>query len=115
MTASTATGIVASSVDIPAIVLVVGGVITALTAVGAGWAVFRTAAIRASQSTIIEANAELRRANDDLRKEIAEERLKSAELAGRLSVFVDGLADRIVLAVTEAWRRTHPSEGGSRA
>lgn len=107
------TGVVATSVDVPATLLVIGGVITTLTALGAAWAVFRTAAIRASQATIIEANAELRRANDDLRHEVALEKEKRAELAGQLSVFVDGLADRIVLAVTEAWRHTHPYEGGS--
>lgn len=107
-----ASTVIASTVDVPAIMLVIGAVITALTAVGAGWAVFRTAAIRASMTTIIEANAELRLANEDLRHEVALEKEKRAELAGQLSVFVDGLADRIVGAVTEAWRRTYPNDPG---
>jgi len=107
-----ATAVLAATVDVPAMVLAAGGLVTVLTAVGAGWAVFRTAAIRASMTTIIQANAELRLANEDLHHEVALEKEKRAELAGQLSVFVDGLADRIVGAVTEAWRRTHPNETG---
>jgi regulator of replication initiation timing len=101
----------AATVDLPAAIVVCSGVVTALAALGAAVAIFRQAAIKASLSTIIEANAELRKANDDLRAELATEKEKRAVLEGRMSIFVDEFADRIVVAVMETWRRTHPTLG----
>jgi hypothetical protein len=111
----------AAQVNVPTIMLVIGGVVTTIAALGAAVAIFRQAAIKASLTTIIEANAELRKANDDLRRaaddveralrtELQSERVKRAELEGRLSVFIDQFAERIVEAVMRTWRDTHPKE-----
>lgn len=89
---------------VAAVALVLGIV----TTIAAAWAVARSVAVRASLDTIVEANAELRCANEDLRDQLGEEKLKRAELEGRLAVFVDTFAERIVSAVVETWRRTHP-------
>jgi uncharacterized NAD(P)/FAD-binding protein YdhS len=110
----------AAQVNVPTIMLVIGGVVTTVAALGAAVAIFRQAAIKASLTTIIEANAELRKANDDLRRanddvrtELQSERVKRAELEGRLSVFIDQFAERIVEAVMRTWRDTHPKESTS--
>lgn len=105
---------VAATVDLPVLVVASGGVVTLIAALGAAVAIFRQAAIKASLSTIIETNAELRRANDDLRQELAAEKERRAVLEGRMSIFVVEFADRIVSAVMETWHRTHlPTEGAN--
>ncbi len=101
----------AATIDLPVVIVACGGVVTMIAALGAAVAIFRQAAIKASLSTIIEANAELRKANDDLRVELSAEKEKRAVLEGRMSIFVDEFADRIVVAVMETWRRTHPVLG----
>lgn len=104
--------ILGATVDMPVAVAVVAGLISILTAIGGAWVVVRQSAIKTSLSTIIEANAELRRANDDLRRELAEEKVRRGEIEGKLSVFVDEFASRIVEAVVQAWQRTHPESLG---
>ena len=101
----------AATIDLPVAIVACGGVVTLIAALGAAVAIFRQSAIKVSLSTIIETNAELRRANDDLRAELAAEKEKRAVLEGRMSIFVDEFADRIVVAVMETWRRTHPTLG----
>lgn len=107
--------IFSSSIDVPAWVAVVAVVFGVATTAGSAWAVSRSAAVKSSLETIIETNAELRHANDDLRHELADEKLKRAELEGRLAIFVDTFAERIVSAVVETWRRTHPLGQGPTA
>lgn len=96
-----------ASVEIPNWIAVVGGLLAIAATCGAGVAIFRQASIKASLGMIIEANEGLRSTNADLRAELALEKVKRAESDGRLSVFIDGLAERIIGAIVEAWERTH--------
>jgi hypothetical protein len=99
--------LLAATVELPTTLAVIGGLVTVVTAAGAAWAIARQAAITASLDTIIQANNELRKTNADLRAELVDERVKRAEMEGRLTVFVDQFAERIVSAVVETWHRTH--------
>lgn len=90
---------------------IAGGIIGLIVAAALGVAIWRQKAIKQSLQMIVEANEGLRTANADLRTELAAEKVKRADLEGRLAVFVDGLAERIVSAVVEAWNRTHPQPG----
>lgn len=97
-----------ATVDLPAWLFAIATVFGLAGTLGSAWAVARQKAITASLDTITTANEELRRANADLHQQLAHERERRAELEGKVSIFVDEFADRIVLAVMETWRRTHP-------
>lgn len=100
--------VLATSVDLPVMVVVAGGVVGLLASIGAAWAIVRMAAIKASLDTIIDANAELRRTNDDLRAELKVERKLRADSDARTATVVDDLAERLVRAVSD-WLERHPS------
>lgn len=114
-----------TSVNLPAWLAGIALFLTLTATVGAAYAVARQSAVKSSLDTITLANAELRKANEDLRQshadevahfraELSEEKQKRAELEGRLAVFVEEFAERIIAAVSESWRRTHiPEEGTS--
>lgn len=97
--------LVATTVDLPVAVVVAGGLVGLLTSLGAAWAIVRMAAIKASLDTIIDANAELRRTNDDLRAELKAERRRVTDSEHRTSVVVDQLAARLVDAVADYLQR----------
>lgn len=94
--------------DIPSWLGILATIIGIAGGVGAAVAVFRQQAIKASLATIIEANAELREANKDLRQELEAERQKRAALEGKLDLFTDHFAQQIVSAVIETVRQTSP-------
>ena len=109
-----------TTVDLPAWLAVVGAVLTLAATGGTAWQIARSKSIEATLNTLTIANAELRKANDDLRlerdddrtkfsAELAAEREKRAELEGRMSLLLDGMAERIVGAVADAWARAHPN------
>ena len=109
-----------TTVDLPAWLAVVGAMLTLAATGGTAWQIARSKSIEATLNTLTIANAELRKANDDLRlerdddrtrftAELAAEREKRAELEGRMSLLLDGMAERIVCAVADAWARAHPT------
>ena len=99
----------ASNIDIPGwvalISLLVGGATTVVVVIMYG----RQRATRMSLADIIATNGELRRDRDDLRRELAEVRLKHvaevAELRGQLNAMTGHLAEDIIKAVAEAVAR----------
>ncbi len=93
--------LVAATIDLPVVVVVAGGIVGLLTSLGAAWAIVRMAAIKASLDTIIDANAELRRTNDDLRAELVAAKQRTVDSEHRTTVLVEELAARLVEAVTE--------------
>lgn len=95
------------AVTIPGWLAATAALLAVATTVAAGWAVSRSAAVKESLATIIEANEELRRANADLRAEVQAEKERRAQLEGRLDVLVSGLAERIISATADAWQRAH--------
>lgn len=99
--------------NVPVVVGVVVAAIGAIGAVAAAVAVWRQYAIKASLATIIEANAELRLANDDLRRELNDERQERAKLEGKLEVFTTHFAQQIldvVIRTVETTRTTFTSQ-----
>ncbi len=113
-----------TTVNLPTWLAGIALFLTLTATVGAAYAVARQSAVKSSLDMITLANAELRKNNDDLRQahadelaavraELSEEKQRRAELEGRLAVFVEEFAERIVNAVSESWRRTHvsPKEG----
>lgn len=108
------------SIDVPALVLIIGAVFSAVTVVVAGIMVGRqraqqsaVAELQASLRTFIATNDELRKVNEDQRSEharerkkwqdeLAAEREKRAKLEGRLDAVTSHLAAQIVAAVAAA-------------
>jgi hypothetical protein len=90
----------ATTFDVPTWLGVVVTIFGVVGTVGAAVAVIRQYAIKASLATIIEANAELRKANDDLRLELNAERQARANLEGKLEVFTQHFAQQIIDVVT---------------
>lgn len=107
--------ILASPTVVPGWAIAIGGFLTVIATVAAAYAVSRSATLRASMTTTTEANAEMRLIIADLRAEVATEKEKRAQLEGRIDVLTSGLAERIVAAVADNWRRAHtgpnPQEG----
>jgi regulator of replication initiation timing len=100
--------IVAASVNVPSIIAVIIAILGGVGTIAAAVTVVRQQAIKASLATIIEANAELRKANDDLRTELAEERQERAKLEGKIEVFTTHFAQQIldvVIRTVEATNR----------
>jgi hypothetical protein len=95
-----------TSFDIPTWVAIIVAVLGIVGTVAAAVAVFRQVAIKASLATIIEANAELRKSNDDLRRDLADERLARANLEGKLEVFTTHFAQQIIDIVTKTVQTT---------
>lgn len=95
----------AGDVLVPGYVAAIVALLGLAGLIGGAWAVARQAAIRSSLSTIIEANAELRTANEDLRRELSAEREARAELAGRLDAVTTHLAEQLVEAVVRTVER----------
>jgi hypothetical protein len=91
-----------ATIEVPGWVAVIGAVLGTVAFLAAAIAVARQAAIRESLATIIEANAELRRANDDLHRELATERERRAALEGRLEFITGQFAEQLVNAVVAA-------------
>jgi regulator of replication initiation timing len=91
-----------ATIDLPAWLALVGSFIGIVSAIAAAIAVARQAAIKVSLATIVEANAELRKANDDLRHELTAAKLETAQLKGRLDAVTSHLADQILSAVAVA-------------
>lgn len=73
----------------------------------------RQKAIRLSLASFVEANGELRQANNDLRTELANQKLvharEVAELKGRLDAVTSHMADQIVNTVAAALARMAPT------
>ena len=92
--------IAASNLEVSAWVAAVGASLGVVGTIAASVAVWRQVAIKASLATIIEANAELRRANDDLRLQLDTERQARATLEGKLEVFTSHFAQQIIDVVT---------------
>lgn len=84
------------------VLTIVGALFTAIAVIGAAYAVWRAANVKASLDLLITVNDELRKSNDDLREELAVEREKRATLEGKLDALTSDLADRIVRAVLAA-------------
>lgn len=91
----------------------VGLGLTALSVIAGGWAVSRAASIKQTLDTVILGNDELRKVNDDLRHELAAEKLQRvddkaqaraeiARLEGKLQVITAQLGDQIAQAVVRA-------------
>lgn len=92
--------IAASTVEISAWVALPMAVLGMVATVAAAFAVWRQVAIKASLLMIVEANAELRKANDDLRLQLDTERQARATLEGKLEVFTSHFAQQIIDVVT---------------
>ena len=92
--------IAASNLEVSAWVASLGASLGVVGTIAASVAVWRQVAIKASLATIIEANAELRRANDDLRLQLDTERQARATLEGKLEVFTSHFAQQIIDVVT---------------
>jgi len=105
--------VLASGVTIPGWLAVFAATLAVVTTVAAGWAVARSAAVKESLTTIIDANEELRHANADLRDELTQEKERRAQLEGRLDVLMSGLAERIIAAVVDTWHRSQAAAGRS--
>ena len=96
-----------TSVDFPAWAAIIVVVLGIVGTVGSAIAVFRQAAIkstleaqRLSMELIVTANAELRKAYDDQKKELDNERVARATLEGKLEVFTTHFAQQIIDIVT---------------
>lgn len=96
-----------TSVDFPAWAAIIVVVLGIVGTVGSAIAVFRQAAIkstleaqRLSMELIVAANAELRKAYDDQKKELDAERVARATLEGKLEVFTTHFAQQIIDIVT---------------
>ena len=96
-----------TSVDFPAWAAIIVVVLGIVGTVGSAIAVFRQAAIkstleaqRLSMELIVTANAELRKAYDDQKKELDAERVARATLEGKLEVFTTHFAQQIIEIVT---------------
>lgn len=96
-----------TSVDFPAWAAIIVVVLGIVGTVGSAIAVFRQAAIkstleaqRLSMELIVTANAELRKAYDDQKKELDAERVARATLEGKLEVFTTHFAQQIIDIVT---------------
>jgi len=87
--------------------------LTALSVIAGGWAVSRATSIKQTLDTVILGNDELRKVNDDLRHELADEKLlrvedkaqaraEIARLEGKLQVLTAQLGDQIAAAVVRA-------------
>jgi hypothetical protein len=98
---------------------VIGMALTGLSVVAGGWAVSRAASIKQTLDTVILGNNELRRVNDDLRAELAHERLQRVEdkaqaraeiarLEGQLQVLTGHMGDTIAAAVVHAMSNRSP-------
>lgn len=90
----------ASNLEVSTWVAVFVAFLGVVGTIAASVAVWRQVAIKASLATIIEANAELRRANDDLRLQLDTERQARATLEGKLEVFTSHFAQQIIDVVT---------------
>lgn len=90
----------ASTLEVSAWVGLPIAVLGMVATVAAAVAVWRQVAIKASLATIIEANGELRRANEDLRVQLDTERQARATLEGKLEVFTSHFAQQIIDVVT---------------
>ncbi len=89
-------------IDVPAWVAVIGFVLGTVGTIAASVAVARQQAIKASLATIIQANEELRKANQDLKNELQTEREERVKLESRLELVTGSLANQIVTAVANA-------------
>jgi len=103
-------------VNIPGFVAALLAILGFVGTVAAAIAVIRQKGIEQSQQTmersldvLSKANAELRLANDDLHKELQTERLERAKLEGKLEVFTDSFAQKILDAVIETIKRVQPN------
>ena len=99
-------GLLAQSVDVPLGIAIVVGVLGLIGTVAAAVAVARQYAIKASLATIIEANAELRLTNIDLKARLDEEAQKRAHLSGQMDILTSHFAEQIVEAVVRTVERT---------
>ncbi len=95
-------------VNVPAAIAVLVAVLGAIGSVAAAVAVWRQQGIKSSLDVLSKANAELRLANADLHAELANERLERSKLEGKLEVFTDHFAQRILDAVIETIKRMQP-------
>ena len=90
------------------VLAVVGTILTLVAVVAAAVAVWRSTAIRAILDTFRLSNEELRESNNELRRELADEREKRAILEGKVEALTSELADQIVAAVMRAMRQRDP-------
>lgn len=104
-----------TSVDVPGWLAILVVILGAIGTVGAAVAVSRSASLKASMDAqsasmelIIAANAELRHVNEDMRKDLEQERRSRANLEGKLEVFTSHFADRIVDAVITTIKTAGP-------
>lgn len=102
-----------TSVDFPAWAAIIVVVLGVVGTIGSAVAVFRQAAIkstleaqRLSMELIVTANAELRKAYDDQKKELDAERVARATLEGKLEVFTTHFAQQIIDIVTRTMMAT---------
>lgn len=98
----------ATTIDVPAWVAIVGTTILILSTVIGGVVAARQVAIKQSLEVITAANVELRLANADLHSQLADEREKRAALEGRLDAITGDLADQIIKAVADTLARKAP-------
>ena len=91
----------------PDMLAVVATAIGLLVAAALGVLIYKQKSIRQSLELIVAANEGLRAVNEDQERQLSVERAKAKAADERLAVFLDGLADRLVNAVVEAWNRTH--------
>jgi len=106
-----------TSVDFPAWAAIIVVVLGIVGTVGSAIAVFRQAAIkstleaqRLSMELIVTANAELRKAYDDQKKELDNERVARATLEGKLEVFTTHFAQQIIDIVTKTVAATKATQ-----
>lgn len=99
-------GSATTSIDVPAWIAIVAAILGVATTLAAAIAVARQAAIRASLETIIQANDELRKDNADLRLRLDAEVRARASLEGKLELFTSHFAEQIVQAVIATVKRT---------
>lgn len=99
--------------NIPPVVAALGLALTACSVVAAGWAISRAASIKVTLDTVILGNEELRKLNDDLRTELAAEKLlrvedraqaraEIARLEGQMQLLTGHLGEQIAAAVVRA-------------
>lgn len=91
----------------------VGVALTLCSVVAGGWAISRAAAIKATLDTVIVGNDELRKLNDELRAELAAEKMlrvedkaqaraEYARLEGQMQLLTGHLGEQIAAAVVRA-------------
>ncbi len=98
-----------AQVELPTWVVTAGGILTAVALLFGGAAFVRGISIKASvvalQSTleaVTQGNEELRKVNDDLRKELTEAKTAHARLEGQMQILTSHLGEQIAQAVVRA-------------